>query len=137
MPVTISVGKPDSNGQLEVVIVETGSRDTTEVGPIVDDDTGVKVPARGTIMRFSAKLVSGTGTTIDPEMGTEATWTTGDALEEVLASNALAPIAQFSDQSPVRYFDSDRELYLRSNPDDVATDHEIRTTILIKEGWEV
>lgn len=135
MAVAITVGKPDSDGLLEVLIVETDVGSADEVGPIVDDNTNVKPPARGTIVRYSIKLISGTGTTVDPEMGNSAVWTTGDALEEILASNALAPTDEFSDQSVVRYFDNDRSLFQRSNVNDATGDHAITTRILIREGW--
>jgi hypothetical protein len=120
----------DADGDMLVYeIHETEAAPADEAGPIA-------VPKKGTIVGLTSELVAGAGTTVDPEMGKEAGWTTAKT-GEVLAGSSAAPAAFVSDQTPVRYHAPDGQLFLRSKVDNAAADHEILTQLLIREGWEV
>jgi hypothetical protein len=108
-------------------IVETGIRDTTET-------TITGVPEFGTIVTFYSVFVSGTGSTVNPELGSSSGWTTND-INQVLPEPGSAA-ALIRDLTRTPYHAPDGILYLRSQPNNTATDHTVHTKILIVTGFK-
>lgn len=105
-------------------ILESEGRDTSEY-ELPD------VPFIGTIVLYVSKLSSGTGTTIQPEIGTSSEW--GDTtVEEV--GRITAASAFINEGSNLRYTAHEGSLWVRSSPNSVSADHTIETIIVILEG---
>lgn len=107
-----------------VTVAETGARDTSEV-------TVSGVPYCGTIVSLRAKLTAGTGTTIHTRAGTAASFV-ADSYDEIIEATATA--AQYVETGSAPYCTSTGTLYLRSAPNNAATDHAITTEIVIVAG---
>jgi hypothetical protein len=120
------VGAPDGRRHWLVSITETEAASGSEA-------TCSNLPVRGTIVSYKATLTAGTGTTIDPVVGSAAAFTV--STQSHVASNDVAA-AHISNQDPVRYYSSTGTLYIRSTPNNAAADHSITTEILIADGWE-
>lgn len=123
--VTVSpIATVASRSHVLVSVTETGNRDTSEV-------TISGLPACGTIVWYRAKLTAGTGTTIHPRLGTAASFT-ADSYDEVLETTATA--ASLVEAGSTPYCTSTGTLYLRSAPNNAATDHAITTQFVVVAG---
>lgn len=111
-----------SNGKVVATIVELEAATADEAGPI-------QVPIRGRIKRVNHELVSGAGTTLDPEWGRKPGWT-ASTIDEVAADNSAAPAVFISDTEEVPYFSRNGQLFLRSGVD-AGADNKIVTEIQI------
>lgn len=123
---TVTTVKKASQGRNYVIVTieETGARDTSEA-------TIPGVPVLGRIIDVSATKTAGTGTTVDPEIGTVVGWT--DLTQGEVWQNGAA--AAHIDAQPAKsYYSPTGTLYLRSSVNNVATDHSISTQIIIAEG---
>lgn len=114
------------NGRITVRILEKEARDTSETDAI-------NVPKKGQIVRYSSRLISGSGSVVDPQMGRKVGWVASTE-DETLASSSSAPAAFISERDPVPYFAPKGKLYLRSGVDDATEDHTIITEIEIIAG---
>lgn len=114
----------DGRSYLVYTILESEARDTS-------DYELPGVPFIGTIVLFVSKLVSGTGTTVQPEIGTSSGWT-DTTIDEVGRISVAA--AFINEGSNLRYAAPEGSLWVRSAPNNVATDHAIQTVIVILEG---
>lgn len=90
-----------------------------------------RVPLVGTLAVYQAKLTSGTGTTIQPELGNTAAWTDSTIAEQGRISAAAAFI---NDASGLVVVAPAGKLYVRSTPNNAAADHAIATRIVIAAG---
>ena len=106
-------------------IVETAIRNTQET-------TILNVPEFGTIVTFYSVFVSGSGSTVAPELGVSAGWTDDD-INQVLADPSAAALILNTNRTP--YHAPDETLYLRSQVDNATTDHVVHTKILIIANW--
>lgn len=119
-PIATAGGRP----HYQVVVTETGARDTSEV-------TLSGLPVCGSIVRLRAKLTAGTGTTVHTRLGYAAAFV-ADSYDEALEASATASTINEVGSTP--YCSASGTLYLRSAPNSTATDHAITTTILIVAG---
>ena len=121
-----------------VTITAVGSGDyvvqvsETEAGTATEA-TIQGLPPKGRIRAQIAQLVSGTGTTIDPVLGT-ATNPAASALTKILGNGT--PAAGINNQAsrPIDYYDVDGTLYHRSICD-AGADNAVVTIYLISSGW--
>jgi hypothetical protein len=107
-----------------ITIVETEAADTSEA-------TIPDVPRNGRIMDVTATLASGTGTTIDTEIGRAAGW--ADSGQDQVWQNGVAS-AHVDAQPGKPYFSATGTLYMRSSPNNAAANHTITTQVVIVEG---
>jgi hypothetical protein len=107
-----------------VTLTETEARDTSEC-----EVTGL--PVFGTITSYRATLTAGTGTTINPAVGTSAAFVVSTQDHVATATTTAAHVNE-ADHSP--YYSATGTLYIRSRANNAATDHAITTTIIIVEG---
>lgn len=114
----------DGRSYIVYTILEAEARDTSEYE--LED-----APFIGTIVLCVTKLVSGTGTTIQPEVGTAAAWT-DTTIDEVGRITAAA--AFINEGSNLRYAAPEGSLWVRSTPNSVVADHVIETVFVILEG---
>jgi hypothetical protein len=91
----------------------------------------VGLPKRVTIFSYKATLTSGGGTTINPILGSDASFTA--STQDHIATNATTA-AHINDQTILRCYLPSGTLYGRSTVD-ADTDNAISTEILIVEGW--
>lgn len=122
----VTVVKKASQGRnyYVVTVAETEARDTSEA-------TIPGVPVLGRIIDVTSTKTAGTGTTVDPEMGTVAGWT--DLTQGEVWQNGAA--AAHVDAQPAKsYYAPTGTLYLRTSVNSVVTDHSITTQIIIAEG---
>lgn len=117
----------DGHWCTRVALVETGARDTSEA-------TISGVPTMGTIVEWRATLTAGTGTAINPAIGTTAAFV-ASTQAHVGTSSIVA--AHVHDQTPLRYDAPAGVIYVRSTPNSAVADHAISTVILIADGVEV
>ena len=118
------IAQVGGRNQYLVSYSETGSRDTTEI-------TITGVPTCGTIVAYRAALTAGTGTTIHPRIGMTAGFT-ADSINEVLEATGTS--ATINEVGSAPYCTATNTLYLRSAPNNAATDHAITTRIVIVAG---
>lgn len=118
------LGTVGGRAQLLVTVTETSQRDTSEV-------TISGLPRCGTIVAYRATLTAGTGTTIHPRLGLSASFT-ADSADEVLEATGTAAILNEVGSTP--YCTASGTLYLRSAPNNTATDHSITTRIVVVSG---
>lgn len=107
-------------------IAETEARDTSEwsYGPL---------PRFVTMTHYQATRTAGTGTTINPRLGTATGWTA--STQSDIGTNTTTA-AHINDQTLVR-IDGGAEgwtLYGKSQPNSSATDHTISTKIALLVG---
>ena len=120
-----------------VTITAVGSGDyvvqvsETEAGPATEA-TIQGVPPKGRIRAQISQLVSGTGTTIDPVLGT-ATNPAASALTKILDNGTAAAGINNQATRPIDYYDVDGTLYHRSVCD--AGLNTVVTIYLISSGW--
>jgi len=98
---------------------------------VADEAAITGLPSRARLLKQVTSLVSGTGTTVDPVIGT-ATNPTG---VNVVASNDTAAADVNNVASPAIAFVSTTGLFHRSNPD-AGADNVIQTQYLFLGGWE-
>ncbi len=91
-----------------------------------------KMPASGTIVSYKTTLVSGSGSTVNPKIGKEATFT--EDTQGHVATNDTTD-SHIRDQTPVR-FGCDGSLFVRSGVDS-GTDNVIHTELLITDDLVV
>lgn len=114
----------DGRSYVVYTIIESEARDSSEYE--LED-----VPIIGTIVLCVSKLVSGTGTTVQPELGTSSGWT-DTTIDEVGRITAAA--AFINEGSNLRYAAPEGSLWVRSTPNSVVADHAIETIIVVLEG---
>ena len=114
----------DGRSYIVYTIIESEARDTSEY-ELPD------VPFIGTIVLLVSKLVSGTGTTIQPEIGTSSGWT-DSTIDEVGRITSAA--AFINEGSNLRCAAPEGSLWVRSSPNNAAADHVIQTVIVVLEG---
>ena len=112
------------NGRYHVAIAGTSVAAATEV-----EITGL--PVYGRIMLLRESLVSGTGTTIDPVLGTATNPATSVLVEN---DAAAASVVLQAAGGPVPYYASGGSLFYRAVPD-AGSDNVTSGEILILEGW--
>jgi hypothetical protein len=88
------------------------------------------LPKSGTIKRYTATLVGGTASTINPSIGPTAGYSASSQQQVMAAPGAAA----FIDVTGPFYFNSDEGLFVRSNPD-AGTDNTVDHQLLIVPGW--
>ena len=88
------------------------------------------LPKRGIIKRFTARLTSGTGTTINPSIGRAAGFSPNTQDQVLAAPGAAAHV----DAGPVYYFSNDGTLFVVATPD-AGTDNAVSYELLIVAGW--
>lgn len=91
------------------------------------------LPPKGRVRAQIAQLISGTGTTIDPVLGT----TTDPAASSLttIVSNGTAAAGVNNLASPaVTYYDADGQLFHRSVCD-AGADNTVTSVYLISSGW--
>jgi len=117
--------------KLRVTIAETDAASTSETSAI---ETGQNYL---TLVSQEADLVSGTGSTIDPEIGTKTAFSLGDGLvyANKTASAGLLNSAALGVNPGVPFYSSDGKLYVTSKPNDASANHVINSTYLFKIGW--
>jgi len=118
--------KTSSRGGARFVVSIAGASvaATTEV-----EITGL--PVYGRIMLLRESLVSGTGTTIDPVLGTATNPATSVLLEN---DTAAAAVVLQPAGGPVPYYAAGGSLFYRPVPD-AGADNVTAAEILILEGW--
>jgi len=89
------------------------------------------LPTHGRILLLREALVSGSGTTIDPVLGTATNPATSALVENDTAASAV--VLQ-SNGGPVHYYSATGSLFYRSVPDSGA-DNVTAAEILVLEGW--
>lgn len=121
-----------------VTLTHHGGRDysivinETEAGAATEA-TITGLPIKGRVVSQIAQLVSGTGTTIDPILGT-ATDPSSNA-NSIVVENDTAAAAISNLASPeVPYITTNGTLYHRSVCD-AGADNTVQTTYLLKAGW--
>lgn len=114
----------DGRSYIVYTVLETEARDTSEY-------TLPDVPFIGTVVLVVSKLTAGTGTTVRPEVGNVAAWVDSSVNE---VGRIVTAAAFINEGSSLRYQAPLGELYFRSTPDSVATDHSITTVIVVLEG---
>ena len=101
------------------------------------------LPYLGEIVHYKATLTAGTGTTIAPSLGREASFTVGTKDVHTQDSiGALSPAAvSFDEAGPLVYHsatnalaESSATLYGYSTPNNAAADHTIYTEFVVLEG---
>ena len=107
-----------------IAIVETAAAAATE--------TVIDVPNLGTIVKFHSVLVSGTASTVNPELGRAASWV-DDKIDQVIADPGAA--AFVNNTARTAYAAPGKKFYLRSQPN-TGSDNVIHTQIMIISSWE-
>ena len=102
-----------------------------EAGPATEA-TIVGLPPKGRVRAQIAQLISGTGTTIDPVLGT-ATNPAASALTKILDNGTAAAGINNQATRPIDYYDVDGTLYHRSVCD--AGLSTVVTIYLISASW--
>ena len=93
------------------------------------------LPPVGTIVAYKATLTAGTGTTVNPSVGSAASFTTtgsAAARQGHVATNTTTA-AHVNDRTPLPYHAPSGTLYFRSAPNDLTADHTILTRIVITD----
>jgi hypothetical protein len=90
------------------------------------------VPPKGSVRGQKAQLISGTGTTIDPVLGS-ATNPAGSALTTILSNGTAAAAINNVANPAIPYYDSDGSLFHRSVCD-AGADNTVTTVYLISAG---
>ena len=85
----------------------------------------------GQILVYRATLTAGTGTTINPIIGSAAAFTAATQAEHGTLSTTAAHV---NEQDPLIYSSTDGGIFIRSTANDATADHSISTLILIGEG---
>lgn len=114
----------DGRSYIVYTVLETDARDTSEY-------TLPDVPFIGTVVLCVSKLVSGTGTTVQPEIGNRASWSDSTIHEVGRVTSAASFI---NEGSNLRFQAPEVDLFVRSTPNSAAQDHAIETVIVILEG---
>ena len=106
-------------------IIETASAAGTET--VIPN-----IPKVGTIVKFHSVLISGSASTVAPELGRAASWV-DDKFDQVIADPSAAAFVDNTTRTPYAAFDG--SFYLRSQPN-TGSDNVIHTQILIVASWE-
>jgi hypothetical protein len=109
--------------------------EVTETSAAAADEWSIPLPPGGqyTLHLYQAELQSGTGTTIQPEIGIAAAWTVDD-LDHVVQASAADASQRISDSVPISIpGDDPPTLYVRSTVD-AAADNTIATRITLILG---
>lgn len=112
-----------------VAIAETEAASGSEATITLPFRAGVVLSQRGV-------LSSGTGTTIDPQLGTASGLSTGDhrlLMEHGTAAASVNNVPTNGIGAP--FFVANGKLYHKSVPNDATADHVIATEYLIREGF--
>jgi hypothetical protein len=122
-----------------VTITAVGSGDyVVQVSEVeasaASETTIVGLPPKGRVRSQICQLISGTGSTIDPVLGT-ATNPDASALTRILANGTAAAGVNNQATAPITYYDEDGTLYHRSVVNDATADHTIATLYYISAGW--
>tara|TARA_Y100000034_G_scaffold133455_1_gene198956 strand:+ start:1796 stop:2086 length:291 start_codon:yes stop_codon:yes gene_type:complete len=94
------------------------------------------MPSTGRIKRQVTALKSGTGTTVDPIIGTVTDPGAAANSQNVVLENGTA--AATTDNQPVGgacYHTDQGTLFYRSRPNNAAADHVIDVVLLVRTGW--
>lgn len=113
-----------------VSISETDAQNTSET-TIVDSTTSKTLPLQGRVLRQVCFFSSGTGSTVDPVLGTA----TGVAGINIIMENDVA--SALIDNQPVTgipYYSETGTLYHKSKVDS-GTNNSVVTHYYIREGW--
>ena len=119
----------DMRGLFVVTITETDASNTSE--------TNFEVPKTFRIFRQLCKLTAGTGTTIDPVVGTVTDPGNASNSAELVYANGTAAVRVNNDINSgqgAACYASGGKLYHRSVPD-AGSDNSITTIYLIQGGW--
>lgn len=120
---------PSGKGYWKLTISETSAGDTSEV-------TITNVPKVGRVLRQTCVRTAGTGTTVDPILGTVADPASNGASVVYENGTAGSPINNdINAGAGTVYTTSTGTLYHRSRPNSAAADHSITSTYLIQGGW--
>lgn len=95
------------------------------------EEAVIDVPENAIIVRFTATLTGGTGTTINPVIG-RASGFTADTQDQVLAAPGAA--AHIDVTGPFYYYSEKGTLYVKTAPD-AGTDNAVSYELLIIPGW--
>ena len=117
--------KMNGKWHYHIGIVETASGSGTE--PVIPN-----IPKLGTIVTFHSVLISGSASTIAPELGRSASWV-DDKFDQIIADPSAAASVANTTRTP--YYAGGGKLYLRSQPN-TGSDNVIHTQIMIISSWE-
>jgi len=140
-PITAHLGDRVQEG-FSVTIAETGAKNTDQ-WDTAGAGTGVTLtgvtdtdwlPAMGRIVRYVADLTAGTGTTLDPVVGT-VTDPASTPASVVLENGTAADPIDLQPADGGAYYAPTGILYGRNVVNDATADHAITTKILILSGW--
>jgi hypothetical protein len=123
--VTYSTRQVNGRRYVNVTVAET------EAGPS-SEYTIALVHNHWTLMNTRVVLGTGTGTTVQPEMGRSAAWLTTDATKHIAAQDT--PAASINDPTVKALSLLTGELFVRSKVDSGA-DNVITTELELVEGW--
>ncbi len=116
---TITTSRVNSDGDYLVEITETDAEATSEF-EIVD------LPSSGRILRYTAVLEAGAGTTVDPIVGSA---TNPAGITVILENGTAAATVDVTPEPPTYYFSE--SLFVR-NKVDAGTNNTISTRILLR-----
>lgn len=91
----------------------------------------VGVPVIGTIVRYEATLIAGTGTTINPIVGRAAGFAANS--QDHIGTNTTTA-AHVHDQTALRYDSTSGSLFIRSTVNNATADHTVHTEVVVREG---
>ena len=127
---TISIKRQSVAGRRHyiVTITETDAAASSEVELLDGSTPETELPQIGTVMHCKTTLTAGTGTTVDPKLGTATGWTI-DTQDAIWANGAAAA---HINAKPLTHYNG--SLFWSPVPNDATADHAISTELWIVEG---